>query len=201
MRKDFTAYLEKLSGLSEYSTLKDFIYSTDYTTAPASTRYHSAYAGGLLDHSTRVTKNLLYLTEKFNFHWDRPESPYLIGLFHDICKVNFYKTSYRNVKNEVTGVWQKAPFYEIQDNDPLGHGSKSVILLQKMIKLTDQEIYCILYHMSAFGDSDYQRDYSKAVVKYPEILMVALADHSAGVGEERGAGCSDAYEFISNSDL
>lgn len=181
-------YYKAVSGLEpeERGRLGEYLKTrgSNYFKAPAATKFHSAYEGGLVVHSCNVVDNLVKLTEKFHIKWERECSPYLIGLFHDLCKVDFYKVSMRNVKNEETGKWEKQPYYEIDDQIPLGHGAKSVMLLQEMVHLTRQEIFCITYHMHAFGDSDYQKDFSRAVNKYPEILMVCMADHLAGITEQ-----------------
>ena len=61
-----------------------------FFTAPASTKYHGAYEGGLYDHSTAVFLRLSKLTVDNNLSWERPESPFIIGYFHDLCKCDQY---------------------------------------------------------------------------------------------------------------
>lgn len=62
-----------------------------FFTAPASTKYHGAYEGGLFEHSLNVTISLVELTKQNSLTWGRPESPYIIGMFHDICKQDQYR--------------------------------------------------------------------------------------------------------------
>lgn len=62
-----------------------------FFTAPASTKYHGAYEGGLFDHSRNVTSALVTLTHDNDLEWQRSESPYIIGMFHDICKQDQYR--------------------------------------------------------------------------------------------------------------
>ncbi len=159
---------------------------TDYLVAPASVKYHSAYEGGLVDHSVNVTKTLVLLSEKLGVKWDRPESPYIIGMFHDLCKVNFYKTAKKWQKDD-NGKWQQVDGYEVDEQEVFGHGDKSCyFLLRHGVTLTDQELYCIKFHMGAFGlsESD-QRTFGNACKKCPEILVVCMADHLAGIKEEK----------------
>ena len=65
--------------------------SDGFFTAPASTKYHGAYEGGLFEHSLNVTNSLVELTKQNSLTWGRPESPYIIGMFHDICKQDQYR--------------------------------------------------------------------------------------------------------------
>lgn len=59
--------------------------------APASTKYHGNYKGGLFDHSFAVTEALVDLTEKNGLIWQCNRSPWIIGMFHDLCKIDQYR--------------------------------------------------------------------------------------------------------------
>ena len=102
----------------------------DFFTAPASTRYHGNYEGGLCEHSLNVYDALVDILARprvrdlYGISYS-DESIAIAALLHDLCKVNFYKVSTRNVKNE-QGRWEAVPFYTIEDNLPYGHGEKSV---------------------------------------------------------------------------
>ncbi len=89
--------------------------------------------------------------------------------------------STRNVKDESTGTWHKEPFYKIDDRLPLGHGEKSVIILQSFIKLTRDEIYAIRWHMGGFDCATKGGDFSmsRAFEICPLAVMVHLADMEA----------------------
>ena len=109
---------EGADKLLEYLTSS----KSDFFTAPASTRYHGAYEGGLLEHSLNVYHCLADYVERERVKETyklnpSAESVALTALLHDICKVNFYKTDYRNAKNE-QGVWEKVPYYTIDDRLP-----------------------------------------------------------------------------------
>ena len=117
--------------------------SSDFFTAPASTRYHGAYEGGLCEHSLHVyecLKDYLERTrviEEYGLNFP-DESIAISSLLHDICKVNLYRVSYRNAKNE-QGVWEKVPYYEYHDMLPYGHGEKSVYIVSSYMRLTREE--------------------------------------------------------------
>ena len=121
--------------------LMNFIEKTDFYTAPASTRFHGSYEGGLLEHSMKVYEILKHKVEYSIMNIDVSEDTLkIIALLHDICKVNFYKVDYRNAKNEA-GVWEKVPYYTVDDTIPYGHGEKSVMMITEYMKLTVEEKY------------------------------------------------------------
>ena len=70
----------------------------DFYTSPASTRYHGAYAGGLLEHSLNVYDELDRLLMAYPQVEVSEESKIICSLFHDLCKVNLYATEKRNRK-------------------------------------------------------------------------------------------------------
>jgi HD superfamily phosphohydrolase YqeK len=134
--------------------------------APASTKYHGAYEGGLFDHSLEVTKALVYLTDNLGLTWSRPESPYIVGMYHDLCKCDSYRydiesDSYKYNKDQILD----------------GHGSKSIIIAQKYIDLTDEEIACIRWHMGAYEkDTKLWNYYGRAIEEYSNVLYTHTAD-------------------------
>lgn len=137
-----------------------------FFTAPASTRFHGAYEGGLFDHSYEVTKSLVELTRKLGLTWERSKSPYIVGMFHDLCKCDCYEYDIE------TGRYKY--------NDDLiipGHGEKSVIIAQTFIDLTDEEIACIRWHMGAYKkDPKMWEYYGRAIERYPNVLYTHTAD-------------------------
>lgn len=163
---------------------------TDFFTAPASTKYHGNYKGGLLEHSINVYDALKKIVTLFPEIEISEESIAISALFHDLCKANYYVESTRNVKDDATGKWSKVPYFTTDDQFPIGHGEKSVILLMKYMKLTDDEIYAIRWHMSAFDSAAKGGDYglSKAYEKSPFAVMLHLADMMASyLIESRGS--------------
>lgn len=156
--------------------------NSDFFTAPASTRYHSSYEGGLLKHSLNVYECLCdYLARDTvkNTYGLNPskETIAIVSLLHDLCKVNFYKTSMRNVKNE-KGYWEKVPYYEIEDTLPYGHGEKSVYVISGYMKLTREEAFAIRFHMG-FSVTDDIRNVGKAFEMFPLGFALNVADMEA----------------------
>ncbi len=156
--------------------------ASDFFTAPASTRYHGAYAGGLVEHSINVYECLKdYLSrervaELYGVEASE-ESVAIVALLHDLCKMNFYKSSFRNVKDE-NGVWQKVPTYEIDDKLPYGHGEKSVYIISGFMKLTREEAFAIRYHMG-FSGSEEPRNVGSAFEMFPLAFALSTADMEA----------------------
>ena len=155
---------------------------SDFYTAPASTRFHGNYPGGLLEHSLNVYDCLTNLAVVRCSDLNIPkDSVAVAALFHDVTKANYYVASTRNVKDEITGVWRKEPCYKTEDKLPLGHGEKSVIILQSFIKLTRDEIFAIRWHMDGFDSAVKGGDFglSKAFELCPLAVMIHLADMEA----------------------
>ena len=163
-------YLEKL-GRDGIENLLNFLEKTDFYTAPASTKYHNAFEGGLLRHSLNVYEALKELT---NGKWEE-STIRIVGLLHDICKINMYKVDYRNKKDE-TGQWIKEPFYTTDDIMPLGHGEKSIMLISEFIKLSKEELYAIRWHMGGYEPKENYAYISKAYEKYPLAVYTHMVD-------------------------
>lgn len=164
--------------------LLDFLENkSDFFTAPASTRYHSAFEGGLLRHSLNVYKCLVDYLERprvkdvYDIHASE-ETIAVVALLHDICKVNTYTISYRNSKNEKTGQWEKVPFYSVDDRLPYGHGEKSVYMISGYIRLTREEAMAIRWHMGFSGIED-KNSIGKALEMFPLAFALATADMEA----------------------
>ena len=150
---------------------------SDFYTAPASTRFHGSYEGGLLNHSLLVYVELLRVLSTYPEIDVAKESILISSLFHDLCKVNYYGTEQRNRKND-QGKWEKYNAYKVDEKFPFGgHGSKSVFLLQNFIRLKPEEAVAINCHMGAFGDN--KNDVGKAFEKYPFAWALHVADEAA----------------------
>ena len=152
--------------------------STDFFTAPASTRFHAAYEGGLLDHCMNVYNVLI--SKHYDPAADDLESFTIASLLHDLCKAGFYKTELRNRKND-RGEWEKVPVYAVDDQFPYGHGEKSVYLIERFMRLRTEEAMAIRWHMGGFDDS--VRGGSLALAhayeKYPLAVKLHLSDLEA----------------------
>lgn len=140
-----------------------------FFTAPASTKYHGNNVGGLYDHSCAVMLALVKLTAKNNLVWERPESPYIIGMYHDLCKIDSYIPIIDPTDGSESYKYNTETFLK-------GHGDKSVMMLASLMKLTEEEVFCIRYHMGAFTDKEEWSDYTRAIHKYPNVLWTHHAD-------------------------
>lgn len=160
--------------------LLNWLISSDFFVAPASSRFHSAKEGGLCEHSIKSYYRFLKILEgEYGEEWNKyvsAESAAIIALLHDVCKVNFYKLDYRNVKEE--GVWVQKPYFTVEDTLPYGHGEKSVYIISGFMKLTREEAMAINWHMGGFDDRVKGGSYSlkDAFTAFPVALLFHIAD-------------------------
>jgi hypothetical protein len=168
----------------------DYLKNSDFFTAPASTRFHGSYEGGLAVHSVNVYHCLTDYLERtrcknvYNMDYSE-ESIAITALLHDVCKIDVYKKSTRNVKNEATGVWEKVPCYNFEDNLPYGHGEKSVYMIGGFMRLTREEAMAIRWHMGFSGIED-KNTIGNALEKYPLAFALTVADMEAAYFIEGG---------------
>ncbi len=158
--------------------------ASDFFTAPASTRFHGSVKGGLLAHSLNVYDSLKdYLSRgrvKNVYGMDySEESIAIVALLHDICKVNFYVETTRNVKEN--GVWIKVPYFAIDDKLPYGHGEKSVYIISGYMRLTRDEAFAIRYHMGFAGAESVNAisNIGKSFEMFPLSFALSVADMEA----------------------
>ena len=174
---------------------------TDFYKAPASTRFHLSCEGGLLQHSLNVYDCLC--AKKENPVWKDiltaipDDSLILMALLHDLCKTNFYVEGTKNQKtynpekvaaagswqrkhdNMGDFIWETVKTYQIEDQMPLGHGEKSVMLLQWFIRLNIQEVMAIRWHMGFSEEKDNYQAVGQAFETYPITLALHEADLEA----------------------
>lgn len=176
-RKQCEEFLSKVFTQDQAKVLTDYFDRRGLFMAPASTRYHGNWQGGLWKHSLAVAESLVELTEKLNLHWQNDRSPILVGLFHDACKCKLYK------KDSFAG-----KYISIKDEYAKGHGSYSVTIIKEALALigetmTEEEELCVRYHMGAYTDltsKEYVQnewaELGKAIEKYPTVLYTHTAD-------------------------
>ena len=129
---------------------------SDFFTAPASSKHHGSYEGGLCDHSLNVYYSLKSIALSFlsydldqegNAHFKYSEDTFkIVGLLHDISKANYYEKYYRNVKDE-KGNWVQVPDYKVRE-DRFIFGSKeqtAEFMISNFIPLTVEERIAILH--------------------------------------------------------
>lgn len=183
-KQEFIDIYEKYITREGADKLLEYLNSpaSDFFTAPASTRYHLSREEGLLEHSLNVyycLKDYLSrnrVSEVYNLNYS-DETIAIVSLLHDLCKINCYKKSTRNVK-DANGVWQKVPCYEFEDEMPYGHGEKSVYIINGFLRLTREEAFAIRYHMG-FSSTEDVRNVGSAFEKYPLAVALWVADMEA----------------------
>lgn len=182
--KVYNTYIKR-DGAKE---LLKYLEQTDFFVAPASTKYHSAYEGGLCEHSVKVYKRLLRLVqneygENFEEHISH-ESIAICGLLHDVCKINTYTTQMRNVKEN--NVWVQKPFYSVEDTLPYGHGEKSVYMINGFMKLSREEAMMVNWHMGPYDLRVKGGSFALSDVfySYPHTMLMYLADMQASYLDE-----------------
>ena len=164
---------------------------SDFFTAPASAGYHGNYKGGLCEHSLNVYNaamqmrdNVLSLSKKYAESVSElcpDESIKIAALFHDLCKVNLYETELKFTKDD-SNQWRQYEAYTINDKFPMGHGEKSVFMLQKLgLNLTGSEALAIRHHMGIFDAgavmSDYLKHaYNQTMNTNPLAVILVMAD-------------------------
>lgn len=169
--------------------LLEWLEKSDFFTAPASTRSHSNFEGGLCEHSVKTYKRYIKLLEnEYGDEWEKhisKESVTIIALLHDVCKVNFYSVDMRNVK--VGDKWEKKPYYKIEDALPYGHGEKSVYIISSFMKLTREEAMAVNWHMGPFDPRCVNQNLtlSQAFRKFPNALLFFMADMQSTYLDER----------------
>lgn len=187
--KEFTEIYTNKIKREGADKLLDWLLKSDFIACPASTKFHSNYEGGLIEHSIKAYKRFVKNLEKeYGENWNNTiseESAAIIGLLHDICKVGYYKQEMRNVKED--GVWVQKPYYTVDDKLPYGHGEKSVYIISGFMKLTREEAMAINWHMGGFDTRVQGGSYSisTAFYEFHTALIFHLSDLEATYLDER----------------
>ena len=187
-KREFHDIFERYVTREGSRRLLEWLDTTDFFTAPASTRFHGAREGGLVEHSLNVYRLLKEMNDREKEFSD--ETIAIVALCHDFCKINYYKTVLRNRKDEATGKWEQYRTYTVDDRLPYGHGEKSVFIVERFMKLSTVEAMAIRWHMGGFDDtaragSHYMSD---AFNMYPLAVMCHIADLEATYLLEKGTG-------------
>lgn len=187
--KEFTEIYTSKINREGADKLLDWLLKSDFTTCPASTKFHSNHEGGLIEHSVKAYKRFIRnLVKEYGENWQdhiSEESAAIIGLLHDICKVGYYKQEMRNVKED--GIWVQKPYYTVDDKLPYGHGEKSVYIISGFMKLTREEAMAINWHMGGFDMRVQGGSYSisGAFYEFPIALIFHLSDLEATYLDEQ----------------
>lgn len=152
--------------------------STDFYIAPASSIYHESFEGGLLYHTLKVYNEIIDLKHVDKFKDADIVSASLVALVHDWCKIGTYESYMKNVKDEKTGQWNQEKAYKRNPKGlPLGHGTYSMFLAEKFVKLSPEEACAINYHMGHWYISEAEvNDLQRANESFPLVHMLQFAD-------------------------
>lgn len=155
--------------------LINFLKGTDFFQAPASSKFHLDYEGGLVEHSWNVFQILKKKVKEYKLNINE-DTIRVCALLHDVCKIDYYRK--KSVFSPGENQW------EIDHKFPVGHGEKSVIVIQRYMNLTDEEVLAIRWHMVAFDAGihfGYPTGYSfrDALKKTPLIVALFTSDYEA----------------------
>ena len=196
IQKNKQIFIDYLSEVERpgINRVKEWLEQSDFYTAPASTRFHLNYEGGLVEHSLNVHRVLadifprwggVHVTDYYASSEYR-DTVIITSLLHDICKANTYKKGQR-WRKDANNRWEQYDMYEFDEDEPLGHGEKSVFILQSCgLKLTEKEVYMIRWHMGGFEAQENRMTLSAAMAKCPEIALMHSADIIASSILEKG---------------
>lgn len=176
----FNAWVKR-PGAAE---LLAWLETTDFFEAPASTKYHGAYPGGLVEHSLNVCRELA--SSPTAAKSATTESLILCSLLHDVCKAGVYHSETKRRRNQ-DGRWEDYQGYTYSDTFPFGHGEKSVYLISRFVRLTDGEALAIRWHMGAYDDAARggSRALSAAMAASPLVYELHAADMRASQKEQQ----------------
>lgn len=175
--KDKIIDLLKSTGRKGIENVIKYMDEGDFFLAPASTKYHNNFDGGLAEHSLNVYELFKEKNERFNLGLSE-EAVIISPILHDFCKINFYNKQTCWRKND-SNRWESYEGYKVQDDFPIGHGEKSVIMLQNFIRLTREEIIMIRWHMGNTEPSEMQIHIGNAYNLIPAAAALHTADIEA----------------------
>lgn len=170
----------KRDGIDE---LLGWLEHTDFFTAPASTRYHGAFEGGLVMHSLNVFVQLRNLRRWYDCKAS-DESVAIVALFHDLCKVGCYKVELR-WRKDANDKWEQYPTYKFDEDFAYGgHGAKSVFLIQSFMRLTPDEAAAINCHMGQWDATTYSNP-TEVYCRNKLAWLLHVADEAADFLDEK----------------
>lgn len=163
--------------------------NSDFYIAPASTKYHGSYEGGLVHHCLAVYDNLKLLIEMKGIKGISEDCIIILALLHDFSKMNLYKREYRNKKvyspdgsksdNAGRFEWVAEEIYAMYPLDERflygNHEETAEFMIRQYIPLTYQESVAIINHHA--GMSYDSHDLSSSIIeRFPVATLLHLAD-------------------------
>ena len=177
LKEEFKGIVERDIRRAGIRDLMDWLENTDFYVAPASTKYHGCFEGGLVQHSLNVFSQLKKLCSWYDCQ-DSAESIAIVSLFHDLCKVGSYKTEMRWRKDS-NNRWEQYPTYTFKEDFAYGgHGSKSVFLVQSFMHLTPAEASAINSHMGQWDSTQYSNP-TEVYCRNKLAWLLHVADEAA----------------------
>lgn len=177
LKEEFIRIVEQNIQREGIDHLMSWLQTSDFYTAPASTKYHGAFEGGLVMHSLNVYSQLKRLCEFYSLDVTQ-ESIAIVALFHDLCKVGYYKTEMR-WRKDANDKWEQYATYKHEEDFAFGgHGSKSVFLVMNFMKLTPDEASAINCHMGQFDATQYSNP-SEVYSRNHLAWLLHVADEAA----------------------
>lgn len=168
------------------ANIVNWLRNNDFYTAPASTRYHESFHGGLLIHSLKAYNKMTELHTLPSFSKVDIGSATLVSLTHDWCKINKYESYFRNEKNPKTQLWEEKVAYRCSDKYlGLGHGPQSLMMLSQfcntsLTNLNFDEMAAIRWHMYTYDVTSYDvNDLNQCNHKIPLVTLLQFADQMA----------------------
>lgn len=157
------------SGISQLIAYMD---DQGFFEAPASTKHHHAYRGGLAQHSLEVLNYLrmeltTYNKDLFNIR-KLQDTIIIVAILHDLCKVEDYVWSLDGTEF----MSQKAP----------GHAKRSISLASRYIILTPEEKAAIMSHMGAYSNEVTWDQLSQNYRQFPISYALHVADMRSTYG-------------------
>lgn len=201
----FKKWVNKFVLWGTPDTFTEWLDTTDFKVAPASTKYHLNVEGGLCQHSLDVFKRLIRLMkyeygDEEKWKYDRATIA-LVGLLSGISKVGLYKKYAKNVKNDETGQWESVvAFTVVDDANKLICGNdvdNTLKILRTFFKVSTDAEMAIRYHRGAFAADTWEdkNDLSLALAKCPLALMLHIAELQATYIDENETSFAWAYDI------
>lgn len=184
-------FIEILSSINRkgVNEMIEYLKDSDFFIAPASTKYHCNFLGGLCKHSLNVYDNIVALNNLYNLNINA-DSLVLVSLLHDVSKVNFYEEYFQNKKlyspqgskYDEGGRydWVSVKSYKIKEPELRmvsgEHGFNSYMIIKNYINLSDEEITAIVNHHLGMDNGYCFKDLNEVCDRYPIVTLLHLAD-------------------------
>lgn len=185
---------------SKIDELIEVLEKSDFFIAPASSKYHNAFKGGLCQHCLNVYSNMQTLAKNIDTLdpacYDE-NSLIISALLHDISKMNIYEITTKNVKQYHSAGSKKDDLGRFDWKTELGYATKenkfvygnheetSEYIARQYINLTIDESVAILHHMGGMSWDSSQTPLSTVFPVYSLALLLHIADMLATYVNER----------------